>query len=146
MSCTTTNHRVNHNNHGICLNYGSTNGDRADGPAQLSGDTHTPSDTVGEQVEERCWTGRQWADCTCLKAHKEPMETIVLQNSVAKSIQSFEVDHTFFDKTLRALVDRDYVCFQTMNNLCNMCRDSLGVNCGCIITYNYICIVFVMER
>ena len=43
---------------------------------------------------------------------REPMETIVLQNSVAKSIQSFEVDHTFFDKTLRALVDRDYVCFQ----------------------------------
>ena len=47
-----------------------------------------------------------------LKAHKESMDTGTLRNRVAKSIQSFEVGNALFDKTLRALVDRDYVCFQ----------------------------------
>ena len=103
-------------NRGICLNYDSTKETRTltDLPHCLV--TH-PQHTsrASEHVDAVMLDRKSVMEATVvrvLKAHKESMETGALQNRMAKSIQSFEVDNALFDKTLRALVDRDYVCFQ----------------------------------
>lgn len=103
-------------NKGICLNYDNTNEIRTltDLPNCLV--THPQhASRASERVDAVMLDRKSVMEATVvrvLKAHKESMDTGALQNRMAKSIQSFEVDNALFDKTLRALVDRDYVCFQ----------------------------------